>query len=107
MLILAIALMAVGVSSVAWSQTPSKPTLEERLLAGLQARRPSEISFVEAVVDTVHRGKLPEKLVDRTYFWARSRSVRQGGRKARRPIVYFQPALTIQAEKLGIRIKKN
>jgi hypothetical protein len=82
-------------------------TYQDRLVFGLQARRPSEKEFIEAVVDTVNRGELPRKLVDRTFFWARERTSQKEGRKARRPIIYFQPALTMQAEKLEIRIRKN
>lgn len=82
-------------------------TYKQRLVFGLQARRPTELDFVDAVVDTVNRGELPRKLVDRTFFWARDRSRKQGGKKARRPIIYFQPALSRQAEKLGIQIRVN
>lgn len=83
------------------------PTLEERLTLGLRARRPSEKAFIEAVVDTVNRGKLPLRLVDRTFFWARGRAPKQGGKYYRRPIIYFQPALRIQADRLRIKIRKN
>ncbi len=84
-----------------------KPTLKERLTFGLRARRPSEKSFIDAVVDTVNRGELPLKLVDRTFFWARSRSPRQVRTYQRRPIIYFQPALELQAERLNIAIRAN
>lgn len=87
-------------------------TLEDRLVIGLQARRPSEIAFIEAVVDTVNRGDLPVRLVDRTFFWARARSPRShrgglNGRTSHRAIIYFQAALTIQAERLKIDLRRT
>lgn len=80
-----------------------QPTLRERLVTGLQVRRPSEFAFIDAVVDTVDRGEMPERLVDRFLFWARKKAPH--ARDAHRPIVYFQPALTIQASKLKIAIR--
>lgn len=82
-------------------------TLEQRLTFGLQARRPSERAFIASVVDSVNRGDLPRRLVDRTFFWARNRATRVVDKSARRPIIYFQPALTIQARRLGIEIRPN
>ena len=94
----------IGASNWCCAQTIGnrEPTFEERLIAGLQVRRPSEFAFINAVVDTVDRGELPQKLVDRFFFWARGKAPRVRG--GHRPIVFFQPALTIQAEKLGIEI---
>lgn len=74
---------------------------------GLQVRRRSERRFIEAVVDTVNRGELSLRLVDRTFFWARSRAPKQAGKYYRRPIIYFQPALRIQAERLRIDIRRD
>ncbi|TWT38061.1 hypothetical protein KOR34_30290 [Posidoniimonas corsicana] len=106
LLIVALALsLAAGVQAA--RQGGKEPTYRERLVLGLQARRPSEVDFVDAVVDTVERGKLPRRLVDRTFFWARERSPERNGRKLHRPIIYFQPALTKQAEKLGIKIERD
>ena len=82
-------------------------SLKQRLTFGLQARRPSEKQFIDAVVDTVERGRLPVRLVDRTFFWARERAPKQAGKFARRPIIYFQPALTIQATRLRIDIRQD
>lgn len=100
-------LLCLSAGLFAAQQGGKEPTYRERLVFGLQARRPSEVEFVDAVVDTVERGQLPRKLVDRTYFWARERSPVRNGRKAHRPIIYFQPALTKQAEKLGITIARD
>ena len=80
-------------------------TLEQRLITGLQVRRPSEFAFIDAVIDTVNRGELPERLVDRFLFWARNKAPK--GRGTYRPIIYFQPALSIQAAKLRITIQSD
>lgn len=98
--------IASGIGVLARAQSSDEPTLEERLTFGLQARRPSEIKYIQAVVATVNRGELPVKLVDRAYFWARERSEKHGGRKSQRPVIYFQPALSKMAEKLGIEIHR-
>ncbi len=94
--------------STAWSQTigQREPTLRQRLVVGLQVRRPSEFAFIDAVVDTVDRGDLPERLVNRFFFWARNRPDSRSGRarRPRRAIIDFQAGLTVQAKKLRIEI---
>ncbi len=88
--------------------TPAKPdqpiTLRDRLVVGLQARLKSEVDFCDNVADRVNTGKLPERLVDETFFWARQRaaSIRNGHKY--RPIVYFQPGLRARAEKLHLSL---
>lgn len=105
---LALAAFAGGLlQTVEGQQARRQPTLEERLIYGLEARRPSELDFIDAVVDTVHRGELPRTLVDRTFFWARQRTPDRSYRKRHRPIIYFQPALRIQAQRLRIDIREN
>ncbi|TWT88274.1 hypothetical protein Mal64_17530 [Pseudobythopirellula maris] len=107
-LALAAALPAAMAPSTAVAQTTGnrEPTLRERLLYGLEASRPTELAFIDAVADTVDRGELPEKLVDRFFFWSRKRAERHTS-GSRRAIVYFQPALQIQAKKLGITIASD
>ncbi|MEN0110052.1 MAG: hypothetical protein AAF805_04965 [Planctomycetota bacterium] len=87
------------------AQTSQEPTLRDRLVAGLQVRRPSEFAFIDSVVDTVDRGELPERLVDRFFFWSRNRVYRSS--RVRRAIIYFQPGLERQARRLGIAIAAN
>lgn len=104
-------LILLTVVGNSWGQTidQREPTFRQRLVAGLQVRRPSEFAFIDAVVDSVERGDLPERLVDRFFFWARNRSDRNlsfAGRP-RRPIIDFQAALTFQAKKLKIVIKAD
>ena len=84
--------------------TPNHPlTLHDRLVVGLEARIPSEIDYVERVVAAVNRGKLPLRLVNETFFWARQRaSIPRNGR-LRRAIIYFEPAMNARANRAGIR----
>jgi hypothetical protein len=98
------ALAADEVERVAVSPVrPQRPvSFRDRLVVGLKARLKSEVAFVDLVVDRVNSGHLPQRLVDETYFWARQRaSVRRQGR-ARRPILFFQPAMRARAMRLGI-----
>jgi hypothetical protein len=78
----------------------------DRLVAGLEARRPSEVKFVDSVVVKVRQGKLPERLVNQTFFWSRERANRpgHGPNGTQRPIIYFQPVMTAQAKRLGVEL---
>jgi len=88
--------------------TPSKArqpiSLRDRLVVGLQARLKSEVAYVELVALRVRTGQLPQRLVDETFFWARQRAtdVRRG--RSRRPIIYFQPAMTARAKRLNVAL---
>ncbi len=98
-------LTMIGFAGLANSdaQTLQKePTLRERLVAGLQVRRPSEFAYIDAVVDTVERGELPQKVVDRYFFWAREKPARSVA--TQRPIIYFEQGLTRAALKMKITI---
>jgi hypothetical protein len=79
-------------------------SLRDRLVVGLQARLKTEVTFVELVALRVRTGELPQRIVDETFFWsrARARTLRNG--RARRPIIYFQPAMTARAKKLGVAL---
>jgi hypothetical protein len=90
------------------SVTPVRPhqtvSLRDRLVVGLKARLKSEVDFVELIALRVQTGHLPQRLVDETFFWARQRaSVRRPGR-SRRPILFFQPAMKLRAQRLGIEL---
>jgi hypothetical protein len=77
-------------------------SLRDRLVVGLQARLKPEVQFVESVADKVRTGHLPQRLVDETFIWARQRaSDRRTGRR-RRPIIFFQPAMTVRAKRLNV-----
>jgi hypothetical protein len=79
-------------------------SLRDRLVVGLQARLKTEVAFVELVALRVRTGELPQRIVDETFFWsrARARTLRNG--RIRRPIIYFQPAMTARAKKLGVEL---
>lgn len=82
-------------------------SFRDRLIVGLQARRGSEVDFIDAVVLKVRVGKLPERLVNQTFFWSRDRAARPGHTitaATQRPIIYFQPVMTAQAKKLGVTL---
>jgi hypothetical protein len=76
--------------------------LRDRLVFGLQARLPSEIAFVELVVEKVQTGKLPQRVVDQTFFWARDRASISRNGSSRRPIIFFQPAMKARAKRLRV-----
>lgn len=77
-------------------------SLRDRLVVGLQARIPSEIAFCEQVALKVQTGKLPAILVNQTFFWARERAAVPRNGIEERPIVYFQPAMKLRAEKVHV-----
>lgn len=105
------ALLLAAVASLpppdCFAQTHDKrePTLRERLTLGLHARRPAEIEYIDAVVDTVNRGMLPEKVVNRMFFWARQHAPK--GDQSRRPIIYFQAGLDRVAKSMHIKIESD
>ena len=77
-------------------------TLFEQLRIGLKAKTKADVAFIELVVLRVNQGKLPRKMVDATFLWARNRYKGRPANHRLRPIVYFQPALTAQAKKIGV-----
>ena len=79
-------------------------SLRDRLVVGLQARLKSEVAFVELVALRVRTGQLPQRLVDETFFWARQRATDGRRGRARRPIIYFQPAMTARAKRLRVAL---
>ncbi|TWT47415.1 hypothetical protein [Botrimarina hoheduenensis] len=103
-LVLLLGVLAGGSLAPAKSITQQPLSLGERLVTGLQVRRPGEFTFIDAVVDTVERGELPRKLVDGFFFWSRSKARSKPGRRG---IIYFQPALEVQAKRLGVTIRRT
>lgn len=85
---------------------PEHPeTYREVLIFGLRAKLPSELEFVDSVVVAVEEGKLPSRLVDQTYFWARARSGSNALGRSNRPIIYFIPALEARVKKLHLNVE--
>jgi hypothetical protein len=85
---------------------PEHPqTYREVLVFGLKAKLPSELAFIDSIVVAVEEGRLPSRLVDQTYFWARTRSGNSLYGRPNRPIVYFIPALQARLKKLHINVE--
>jgi hypothetical protein len=79
-------------------------SLRDRLVVGLQARLKPEVAFVEVVAARVRTGHLPQRLVDETFFWARGRALDRRTGHTRRPIIFFQPAMTARAKRLNVEL---
>ncbi|MFM8253134.1 MAG: hypothetical protein ACKOBW_16195 [Planctomycetota bacterium] len=77
------------------STTPAGD-LERTIKAGIKARRPSEIAFVEYVVGKVKRGELSPALVRSSFMWAR--------KQPRNQAVYFEQVLRRMAERSGVSL---
>jgi hypothetical protein len=100
------AAMAAEVEPIVITPAGSKRpiTLRDRLVTGLRAQLKSEIAFVDGVVLAVQTGRVPQRLVDQTFFWARLRAADSRFGRPRRPIIYFQPAMTARAKRLGVAL---
>lgn len=96
-----LALASVSLASTAQAQIERSPALLERLLVGLKVKTNSDRVFVARVVKAVQEGKLPLKLVDSTFFWARKKAARNRY-TANNPMIYFRPGMEARAKKLGI-----
>jgi len=79
-------------------------TLRDRLVVGLQARLKTEVNFCNSVAVQVQLGHLPQRLVDETFFWARERAAPPRNGLQYRPIVFFQPAMKLRAQKAGVAL---
>ncbi len=91
--------------------TPASPgrkiTLEEQLKAGLKATTTCDRDFLDIVINLVETGRLPRRLVDSTFLWARDRAARKSRLRALRPMIYFKPALVLRAKRIGVRLPSN
>jgi hypothetical protein len=79
-------------------------TYRDVLIYGLRARLPTELAYIDSVVDAVEDHKIPAVLVNQTFFWARTRSGEVMYGRPNRPIIYFIPALNARIKKLGIKV---
>ncbi len=70
--------------------------LQDRLVSGLEVRRPVDLAFIARVVDLVEQDRLPLSLVLSTYQWARP--------KKPRPYPYFVRGLRIRAARIGVQL---
>jgi hypothetical protein len=81
--------------------SPTRPvTYRDVLVFGLKAKLPSELAYVNSVVSAVEDGELPARLVDQTFFWARTRAGNNLYGQPNRPIIYFIPALNARLKRL-------
>lgn len=76
--------------------------LRDQLVSGLRAFTPADRAFIDKVVTAVGQGKLPRRVVDGTFFWARDRAARRSSMRRLRPMVYFRPALAARAKRFGV-----
>lgn len=87
-------------------QTPNQQgrqvSLKDQLRVGLKAVTKADFAFIDLVVLKVNQGKLPRSMVDSTFLWARNRYKTRPGAHRLRPMVYFQPALVLQAKAIGV-----
>jgi hypothetical protein len=79
-------------------------SLRDQLRVGLKARTKADFEFIDVVVERVNQGKLPRKMVDSTFLWARNRSRIRPTTHPLRPMVYFQPALVLRAKAIGVKL---
>ncbi len=79
-------------------------TLRQQLTVGLKAFTPADRLFINRVILAVQQGRLPREMVDTTFLWARKRAVLHSYSRQFRPMVYFQPALTLRARAIGVTI---
>jgi hypothetical protein len=78
--------------------------LRDQLRVGLKAKTKGDFEFIDEVVERVNQGKLPRKMVDGTFLWARYRSRIRPTTHPLRPMVYFQPALVLRAKAIGVKL---
>ncbi len=102
----------VSIVSISFARTGSigsaaqgrQITLQTQLTVGLKAFTKADRKFVNNVVLLVKQGKLPRKVVDRTFLWARRRATEKSKSRNLRPMVYFRPGLAQQAKRFGLKL---
>ncbi len=100
-LLIVISLMGLGLmfAQPSPSAAVEVANLREQLENGLKARLPNEFKFIDTVVTMVEDNSMPRELVDSTFLWVRKKKS-----KVAAPFPYFERALRLRAEKLGIVI---
>jgi hypothetical protein len=79
--------------------------LFDMLRVGLKAKTEADFEYITEVVKLVDEGKLPREMVDSSFLYARYRYRTHPSSFKLRPMVYFQPALTARAKKIGVIIE--
>jgi hypothetical protein len=104
--LICLALLAVAATTATVRVLAAEePTLRERLEKGLRARTSADFAYLDRVIVEVEGGNLPQTLVDRVFFWARKKAEEQDEGKRKRPMIYFRPALTILAARIGVDLE--
>ena len=92
--------IAVVLFLLATFSTPSlhagAPLEVGKMKAALQTATPEENGFIEKVSELVVQDRLPRKVVDSTFLWAR--------KKPQNKFQYFKRGLKVRAAKLGIEL---
>ena len=78
--------------------------MRQQLTVGLKAFTKADFAFIDLVVLAVEQRKLPRKLVDSTFLWARQKAARTLVHASLRPMVYFEPGLILRAKRLGVKL---
>ncbi len=90
---LALIILALGI--IAGSVRANSSALDAATIkAGLDTATPEEDGFIERVVGLTKQGKLPAKLVESTFQWARQ--------KPDHKFQYFKRGLILRARRIGI-----
>lgn len=76
-----------------------KPTLQDTLINGLQARRPQDVQFIQRVVQLVGNRTLKLKLVMETFNYVRKKYPTRSYKAQ-----IFRIILTLRARKVGVRL---
>ncbi|MGI9427355.1 MAG: hypothetical protein ACR2NM_01770 [Bythopirellula sp.] len=79
-------------------------SLRQQLTTGLRAFTKADFVFIDKVVLAVQQGRLPRKMVDTTFLWARDRAARRSYLRRLRPMVYFAPGLTLRAKQINVTL---
>ncbi|MCA9213674.1 MAG: hypothetical protein KDB27_11440 [Planctomycetales bacterium] len=73
-------------------------TLQQQLEKGLRVRQPSEFEYVGRVAELVQQRRLPLKLVQGSFDYARRRGHRHY------PFQYFRRVLELRAARIGVNL---
>ncbi len=103
MLLMVSLALAQGTANTAPAQG-RQISLRKQLTKGLRATKKADFEFLDRVVKAVEQGRLPRKMVDATFLWSRNRAARKSYVRRLRPMVYFQPGLTAQAKRIGVKL---
>ena len=79
-------------------------TLRQQLTTGLRAFTPADFAFIDRVVLAVQQGRLPRRMVDSTFLWARDRAARRSYVRRLRPMVFFRPGLILRARQINVAL---